>query len=189
MQKSAVRWAKTFHRILISITFLKFLLQDAAMRTGVKFLQLFVVCIYLRVICFFTIPNFFHQMCCLFWNPQNCVFVWETKCTVEFRSNHLFLSLMKKPKKSREKPITNKQFIIRENKIREIISWADHMNSLKGLNITTHPCTVQIWTGTVGRFYQCQLFKNSIREHQSHFIKDAQEAYFEPKKLLKKNYK
>ena len=114
------------------------------------------------------------------------LYVWETKCTVWFRSNHLFLFLLKKPKKNSEKKtITNKQFSICKNKIRDIISWEDHMNNLKGLNITTHPCTVQIWTGTVGRFYQCQLFKNSIREHQSHYEEDVQGAYFEPKKIIK----
>ena len=95
----------------------------------------------------------------------------------------MFISI----EKAKKTTITNKQFSISENKIREIISWEDHMNNLKGLNITTHPCTVQIRTGTVGRFYQCQLFKNSIREHQSHYIEDAQGAYFVPKKILKKN--
>ena len=151
-------------------------------------------------ILFSRILNFFHKICCLFWNPQNCFFVWETKCAIKFQSNHLnFLSspsacgqnwsaqhgphfpmlifLSKKPKKFLKETITNRQFSIRENKIREIISWADHMNNLKGLNITTHPCTVQIWTGTVGRFYQCQLFKNSIGEQQSQYIEETQGAY------------
>ena len=58
------------------------------------------------------------------------------KNTKKCQNNHLFLS--KKPRKCAKKPITNGQFRLRENKIRQTISGAVCIESIE-LNLILMP--------------------------------------------------
>ena len=66
-------------------------------------------------ILFSRIPNIFHQICFLFWSHPNGFMNSIQKITKYITNNFL----------SKNEIITSRKFSIRENKIREIISWAE----------------------------------------------------------------